>query len=101
MSNFIVPEKEGFIFSHWSAIDPTSRAEQVPFDFDNNVILKDTELYAVFVPKVTVTFKSEDETCGTEELMVGGKAYNPLSDNIVPGVCKPSKDYYTESHTEN
>lgn len=94
---FVVPEKPGFIFSHWSIISPESGKDQTPFDFDHNVILKDTVLYAVFVPKVTVTFKSEGATCGSEDLMTGGRAYDPLSNSIVPGVGKPSKEYYKES----
>lgn len=94
---FVVPEKPGFIFSHWSIIPPESGKDQTPFDFDHNVILKDTVLYAVFVPKVTVTFKSEGATCGSEDLMTGGRAYDPLSNSIVPGVGKPSKEYYKES----
>ena len=93
---FIVPEKPGFIFSHWSAIAPNSGKEQTPYDFDKNVILNDTTLYAVFVPKVTVTFESEGITCGTEDLMTGGRAYDPLSNSIVPGVCKPSSEHYRE-----
>ena len=93
---FVIPEKEGFIFSHWSLVSPDSGKEQTPFDFDRNVILKDTVLYAVFVPKVTVTFKSEGTTCGTESLMTGGRAYDPLSNSIVPGVGIPSKEYYNQ-----
>ena len=96
-TEFIVPKKEGFIFSHWSAVSPDSGEEQTPFDFDANVFLKDATLYAVFIPKVTVTFKSEGTICGTEELMTGGKAYDPLSNNIVPGVGKSGKEYYRES----
>ena len=96
-SEFVIPEKPGYIFSHWSAVSPNSGEEQTPFDFDSSVILKDASLYAVFVPKVTVTFKSDETLCGSEDLMAGGKAYDPLSNNIVPGLCKPSKEYYKES----
>lgn len=93
---FIIPEKPGYIFSHWSAVSPESGEEQTPFDFDANVFTKDATLYAVFVPKVTVTFESEGTVCGSEELMTGDRAYDPLSSNIVPGVCKPSNEYYRE-----
>lgn len=94
---FITPEKPGYIFSHWSAVSPDSGKEQTPFDFDANVFLKDATLYAVFVPKITVTFESEGTICGSEDLMAGGRAYDPLSNSIVPGVGKPSKEYYKES----
>ncbi|MCF0126815.1 MAG: hypothetical protein HUJ68_13900 [Clostridia bacterium] len=68
--------------------------QQPPFDFDKEVITQDTKLYAVFIPKVTVHFMSEDGSFeyGHEHLMVGDTAYNPLSDNIVAGVNKPGKD---------
>lgn len=96
-SDFIVPTKPGYIFSHWSAYAPDSGKDQVPFDFDSNVILKDATLYAVFVPKVTITFKSEGTVCGTENVMAGGRAFDPLSDNIASGTNKSSKEYYKES----
>ena len=85
------PIKPGYIFSHWSLVKPGTtytvikengesvelEKECPPFNFSKEVILENTTLYAVFIPKVTVTFKNDDETLAVQNVFRGGKAYDP------------------------
>jgi hypothetical protein len=90
------PVRPGYVFSHWSAVKPgsTTRVNRAdgtvvempndcpPFDFSKEVITKDTNLYAVFIPEVKVHFINGDEEIATENTVYGGKAYDPTPDGL-------------------
>lgn len=90
------PTKSGYVFSHWSKVDPNEYEtlsgtdgeeaklfkECPPFDFNQEIITSDTKLYAVFIPERKVDFIVDGNTVMTETTLFGGRAYNPTPDYV-------------------
>ena len=85
------PTKPGYVFVHWSKVNPGeyetltgTDGEEIkilkecpPFDFNKEVITSDLKLYAVFIPERKIEFMVDGNTVMTETTLFGGRAYNP------------------------
>lgn len=79
-----------FVFSHWSA---ENNGE--PFDFENTVITKTTNLYAVFTSVTrtyTITFASEGKSFKSEKLGYGAPVSAPEE---IPEKAATKTHYYS------
>jgi hypothetical protein len=76
------PEKSGYKFAYWSTMKPTVE-NPLPFDFNAACTDKETKLYAIYNPEISVKFiDAADDGTETqlfeEKVYKGGRVYDPV-----------------------